>query len=107
MNEKEILAKINEYENTIEELKLLITKLKLKASSFDEFVFQKYIEFSSLPKTMKFINENGYRKPKGTKYTTNDLSALIRNKTADVDPLLLKHAHLIIEHNTKAVSRLW
>ena len=107
MNESEILDLIDTYEFKITQLKELIQKLKKEPKCFEEFVFQKYIEFSSLPKTAKFLKENGYRKPQGTLYITNDLSAIIQSKNQDVDYLLLNYAQSIFHKNSKAVSRAY
>lgn len=107
MTEQDILDKIAEHVNMINDLNELLDELKRPPKTFDELVFKKYIEYESLPKTVKFVNENGYRKPKGTKYTSNDLSEVVQNKKADIPAILIKFAQLIFKRNTKAVARLY
>ena len=98
---------IEEIEKNIEFLSMIRLKLKEKAQSDEELIFKKYIEFESLPKLKKFIQEKGIRTARGTIYQPNDLSEIIQSKPKCVDKEIAELAHKIFNSNSRIINKLY
>lgn len=86
----------------LKQLKIFIEKNQLKEDdSFEEIVFKKYLELESVSKVAEYINFKGYKFNGQRKYISNDISTILRNKKADVDPELKEFVYKLYMRHKK------
>lgn len=90
----------------LKELEVFLQKNRIKPNdSLDTIVFKKYLELENVTKVAEYINELGYRKEKQKKYMSNDISAILNNKKADVDVELKKFIIKLFTGHKKGNSK--
>ncbi|MBC8526977.1 MAG: recombinase family protein [Candidatus Cloacimonetes bacterium] len=98
---------VEEIKLKIENLRLIMNKLKKKPTSFEDLIIKKYIEFESTTKLSKYLKERGYRTPRGTKYTTYEIRDIIQSRPKNVDNLLKNIANNIFNRNSRIVNNIY
>lgn len=80
----------------------------LEGDSLETIIFKKYLEVENTKKVTQYINDVGYRKPtsnkqgvKERKYTTNDISNILKNKNVTVDQELKKYVMKLFNKNKR------
>lgn len=102
MTSKNIQDKIDEFieiKNNIER----IEKQELNDVNF--MTFKKYLEIENVAKVAEFLNNQGYRKENNTKYTSNDVSAIIQTKESIKDEWLYKFVNDLFKNHKKCVNK--
>ena len=92
---------IHHLEETCLEINKLNNILKKPIKGFKNQVLVEYIVTQSTVRTKEFVNKKGKRTPKGTKYTTNDISELIRSDVESSNLVLLQLARSILQRNVR------
>lgn len=90
-----------------EELVARITALQAPTSTFEEELLLRYIETRSTIKAAEFAKLKGIKSTKGTLFAGGDVSALVKNGSNSVNPVLLRMAREIFEKNSEIVIRAY
>lgn len=90
-----------------DELEKRIFALKQPCSIFEEELIVNYIETRSTVKAAEFAKSKGIKSPKGTVFSSGDVSEIIKSAGNSINPTLLRIAKEIFDKNTKAVIRAY
>lgn len=98
---EELLSHLKEQRASVERQ---IAALEAAPRNFSEKLIRAYIATRSTIKAAEFAKAQNVRSPKGTVFSSRDVTSVINSNTEEVHPGLLELAREIHEQNSRAVE---
>ena len=95
-------------ESQVEYWSKLAAEFQKPPTGFEDLICKKYLELESVTKVAKYLKESRIFKPSGALYISNDVSAVLKNKTIpNVQPVILEAARNKYRGACKFMRRSW